>query len=360
MTTELEPLLSRVGGFIQSCSRKPPGPSEDNFNRLALDIFRFQFHHNLSYGRFCRHQGISLDRIDDWRSIPPMPASGFKDLELTVLAPVERTEVFHSSGTTEHRPSRHFHNPETLVLYEQSLLGWFKPNFMPDRERLDFLFLTPPLAQAPHSSLVRMFEAVARELGTCKTCFTGKLDAEQRWDLDLGLTESALARGVEAREPLAICGTAFLFVQLCDWLASKGKRFELPTGSRVLETGGYKGRSRTVAKPELYEMIHRAVGVARSKIVSEYGMSELSAQAYDLGTKRFRFPPWARALVISPQTNKEVLEGEAGLLRVFDLANVASVLAVQTEDLAIRHADGFELLGRAAQAEPRGCSLASA
>jgi hypothetical protein len=45
------------------------------------------------------------------------------------------------------------------------------------------------------------------------------------------------------------------------------------------------------------------------------------------------------------------------LLRVIDLANIGSVMAVQTEDLAARRGDGFELLGRAASAEPRGCSL---
>jgi len=38
---------------------------------------------------------------------------------------------------------------------------------------------------------------------------------------------------------------------------------------------------------------------------------------------------------------------------------VYSVLAIQTEDLGIRRGTGFELLGRAAKAEPRGCSLAS-
>ena len=49
--------------------------------------------------------------------------------------------------------------------------------------------------------------------------------------------------------------------------------------------------------------------------------------------------------------------GETGLLEVIDLANVRSVLAVRTADLAIRHEDGFELIGRAKQSEPRGCSL---
>jgi hypothetical protein len=61
--------------------------------------------------------------------------------------------------------------------------------------------------------------------------------------------------------------------------------------------------------------------------------------------------------IISPETGREGADGETGLIRVFDLANVFSVMAIQTEDLAIRHGGGFELLGRATQAEPRGCSL---
>jgi hypothetical protein len=93
-------------------------------------------------------------------------------------------------------------------------------------------------------------------------------------------------------------------------------------------------------------------------------MSELSSQAYDREIvsgkepmRAFRFPPWARAQIISPETGKEVPEGETGLIRIFDLANVRSVMAIQTEDLGVRRGDGFELLGRAQTAEPRGCSL---
>jgi hypothetical protein len=76
-------------------------------------------------------------------------------------------------------------------------------------------------------------------------------------------------------------------------------------------------------------------------------------------TRHFCFPPWARVQIISPETNREVADGETGLIRVFDLANVFSVMAIQTEDLGIRHGDSFELLGRAQFTEPRGCSLLS-
>ena len=51
--------------------------------------------------------------------------------------------------------------------------------------------------------------------------------------------------------------------------------------------------------------------------------------------------------IISPETGREVADGETGLIRVFDLANVFSVMAIQTEDLGIRRGNGFELIGRA-------------
>ena len=110
-------------------------------------------------------------------------------------------------------------------------------------------------------------------------------------------------------------------------------------------------------------MIARNLGVRPDHIVSEYGMCELASQAYDRTVGRtncrtFKFPAWARIRIVSPETLAEVAEGETGLLQVFDLANIRSVLAIQTEDLEIRRGDGFELIGRATASEPRGCSLA--
>jgi hypothetical protein len=94
-------------------------------------------------------------------------------------------------------------------------------------------------------------------------------------------------------------------------------------------------------------------------------MSELGSQAYDrvAGTpgspspRVFRFPPWARARIVSPETGRKVHNNETGLIQVFDLANIRSIMAIQTEDLGTCRDGGFELAGRAARAEPRGCSL---
>jgi hypothetical protein len=62
-------------------------------------------------------------------------------------------------------------------------------------------------------------------------------------------------------------------------------------------------------------------------------------------------------VIIFPENGREVREGEIGLLRVYDLANVYSVMAIETQDLARRAGADFELIGRAEAVEPRGCSL---
>jgi hypothetical protein len=89
-------------------------------------------------------------------------------------------------------------------------------------------------------------------------------------------------------------------------------------------------------------------------------MTELSSQFYTRGLGRpHDAPPWLRTLVIDPETDQEVQPGRTGVLRIFDLANIGSVMAVQTRDLAIRRQGGFELIGRDPAALPRGCSRAA-
>jgi hypothetical protein len=205
-----------------------------------------------------------------------------------------------------------------------------------------------------------MFSAISAKIGASDSEFVGLLDRDGGWGLDIPRVLNFLFSSQTARKPVAILGTAFLFVHLLDLLEKGASTVRLPAGSWAMETGGYKGRSREIPKEELHRLIADRLGVAPGKIFAEYGMSELSSQAYDQGDGLFRFPPWARAQIVSPATGREAREGERGLIRIFDLANVWSVMAVQTEDIGIRVGDAFQLMGRAAQAEARGCSLMAA
>jgi hypothetical protein len=389
--------IAQVREWMQGNSRREAGAPqraaipgvEEEFDELARSLFALQFLHNAPYREFCESRKVAPDSIRHWSAIPTVPTAAFKELELTSIPAGKRARVFHSSGSTGRKPSRHFHDAESLSLYEASLIPWFRTHLLlpadggtdagwkgavlgtgpghhgcAGGQMLRMVILTPASNQTPHSSLAQMFETIRQEFGRPDSVFTGWTEPDGSWSVDREKTLAVLRESVAANHPVLLLGTAFNFIHLLDYM--KELRLPLPTGSRVLETGGYKGRSRILPKPELHALITEFLGIPPDSIVSEYGMSELSSQAYDQAIGRgqqervFHFPPWARAQIISPETGRELAEGETGLIRVFDLANVRSVMAIQTEDLGVRRGGGFELLGRAALSETRGCSLMSA
>jgi hypothetical protein len=365
-------LSDRLLDFIEG-SPDDPSLGERMFTELALELFALQYRHVPVYQRFCQARGAVPERISDWRAIPAISTRAFKEYEISSLPPEQRTQMFVSSGTTREQRSRHYHGKESLRIYEASLSPWFERHLLAgESQAFSVLVLTPSGMEAPHSSLVHMFETVRRRSKLRDFTFLGHVteDGNGAWNLDLEETERRLRDNIAQDRPVLLLGTAFSFVHLLDYLGDRGARLPLPTGSRALETGGYKGRSRTLERGQLHALIAERLGISADFLVSEYGMSELSSQAFDHvagqstaeeGTlapgRAFRFPPWARVQIVSPETGVEVHDGECGLVQVLDLANVYSVMSVQTEDLAMRDGSGFVLRGRAAESEPRGCSL---
>jgi hypothetical protein len=366
MTSNLSEFATRLRREIRNSNQESAHRYRDGaFNELAQELFRYQFGQNAAYRRFCEHRGILPKHIQHWTDIPALPTTAFKDTDATSLKREEWEVTFESSGTTATHRSRHRHSRESLALYEASALAWFTKSVLAHPgEQFRVLSLTPSISAAPHSSLVHMFELIRREHGNDGSIFAGLVSSNDSWLLDVPAVISALSLPVREHCPMLILGTAFSVVQLLDEFVATDLQFKLPQGSTIIETGGYKGRSRSIPKEQLFRMLADTFGVETGQIITEYGMSELSSQAYcrhdtsaEQGALFFQFPPWARVQVISPENGKPVSDGQTGLLRVFDLANVWSVMAIQTEDLAIQRRSGFELLGRALEVPPRGCSL---
>jgi len=147
--------------------------------------------------------------------------------------------------------------------------------------------LAPALTEPPSSSLgymmARFMEAFdAEPLGALEERFSSSSSA--RWLLDesgvnLGGLRAAADAARAAGRPLLLLGTAFALVRLLDDLA--GARLALPADSVVMQTGGFKGRSREVSMEELRAGVSNALQVASSRVVGEYGMTELTSQLYE-------------------------------------------------------------------------------
>jgi hypothetical protein len=321
-------------------------PLDDaGFNALAVEIYGYQRETNLPYAQWCEFTKAPRN-IDDWRAIPAVPTSAFRHAALRTFSESETVATFHTSGTTGEGFGRHHFR--SLALYEASILAAWRALGIPP---LPQIILARKPEEAPHSSLSHMMGTLGAEAPQ-----TWCLDPEG--GLDLGAFRRAVTAAIESDQPVLLLGTALAFLHLFEQLGDA--RFPLPSGSLCMETGGYKGTERTLTKAELYALFLDRLGLQPEAIYNEYSMTELSSQWYTRGLGQpHHGPAWTRALVIDPATGSEVQEGERGVVRLFDLANLGSVQAIQTQDLAIRRGDGFELLGRDPAAIPRGCSRAA-
>lgn len=292
-------------------------------------------------------------------AVAALPTDVFRMTRVAMHAPEDDVRLFRTSGTTS--GERGSHAFRDLSLYDRAAGREARRMLFPDCDRMRLVIVAPSARDANDSSLSYMLARFVDWFGAHSVY--GFRDGA----LDVSAVVRGLREAEAAKEPVAILGTSFAFVHLED--ALENTRFKLPAGSRIMQTGGFKGRSRTLDPDEMREMLSTRFGIPETHIVAEYGMTELSSQMYEttlrdalLGrdpkTRRFAVPGWMRAVPVDPDTLKPVPRGATGILRLEDVANLDSCAVIQTADLARLVDDGFVLLGRAEGAVPRGCSLA--
>ena len=304
--------------------------SGGDFESLALALHRWQRSNNPEYDRFC-----GAIEVDHWMRIPAVPTALFQDAALTCFPPSSATVTFRTSGTTS--GTRGCIQLKDVDVYDLAARTHARAclGVIPDRG-VSFV------PTASDSSLGHMCASFVPDMPNWFDTGSG-VDASGGW---ASLRDAAAEPGA-----LFVPGTAFA---LADLLDAGHEPLALPAGSVVMVTGGFKGRRRVVPPDVLHARLQRQF--PGSRVVGEYGMSELASQlwAVPAGTA-FVPPPWMRVLAVDPWTGEPA---PRGVLRFFDLANHQTVLAIETADVGSVQADGRVVLeGRLEGAVPRGCSL---
>ena len=344
---------------------------DDRFEQTALDLYEAQRAAVPAYDTWCTHElsQRASDQVRTWRDIPALPIAAFKQLEVWASdAPVAATWL--SSGTTS--DERSVHRLADLAAYDAAIDEGVHLALLPDvvaraRDPLACVQLQPDTHAAPNSSLSYMFDRIrTSELCTDAGVFVGAnyaVDQDGAW--------SRLEALAAVDQPVLVLATSFALALLFDAVRDAERApIQLPAGSRIVDTGGYKGRTRELIRPELLARIESWLGVSEEWCENEYGMSELSSQAWlgtvadaagyplELADPHARWTPSTlRVRVVDPISLEEVDDGEPGLLVFHDIANVHTCAAVRSEDIGIRRGDSFDLVGRAPGATLKGCSL---
>ena len=230
---------------------------------------------------------------------------------------------------------------------------------LPDGRSTVILVLAPSPELAPEMIMAWGMNYLIEQFGLSGSRFLVTSDG-----LDRHALMDILGRCISEGTPVTLIGASFGFVHLFDGLRAGNITLSLPEGSRLMDAGGFKGRSRTLRRDELDDVIFERLGIPAHRSVNLLGMTELASQFYDsvmergLSTPRVKVnAAWTRTEVLDPRTLKPAPSGQIGLLAHWDLANLERPMAILTDDLGVREETGWRVLGRAAGAESKGCSL---
>jgi len=312
--------------------------NEEQFKRLALEIFKFQAVHCAVYKEYIHHLHTNIEAVSEIEQIPFLPISFFKSH--TILSSTNPVEVvFSSSGTTGTIQSQH--HVTDSKLYEQSYLQAFNA-FYGNIENYCFLALLPSYQQREGSSLIYMVNDLIEKSKHPKSGYFLYNHDELLQTLNELKSKN---------QKTVLIGVTYA---LLDFIEHFDLNFE---NLIVMETGGMKGKRKEMVREELHEQLTKGFGI--KSIHSEYGMTELLSQAYSLGEGIFNCPKWMKVLIRDVNDPLTLIpNGKTGGINVIDLANLNSCSFIATQDLGRINPDqSFEVLGRFDHADIRGCNL---
>ena len=307
--------------------------TDAQFDEAAIETFRFQAERCDVYREYIDRIGVRIGQVRRWDEIPMLPIGFFKWREVYCGdRPPEK--IFTSSNTGGTDASRHA--MQSLALYERAFTEAFA-RFYGEPQGLSLYCLLPNYLEREGSSLVYMCDRLIA------ACGGGGFYLNQY--------EQLLNDMAHDPRPKILLGVSYALWELAE-------RYPTPLRDTiVMETGGMKGRREELPKEEFHRILCNAFGV--TAIHSEYGMAELTSQAYSDGSGVFRCPPWMRVAVRDVNDPFERQgAGVRGGLDIIDLANRWSCAFISTQDVGRLFADGsFSVDGRIDRSDIRGCNL---
>lgn len=315
--------------------------SKENFQEVCMQVFAYQYKHNPVYQKYV-NAVKPLSEIKLLTDIPFLPIQFFKnhkiqctDGEGNIPAP---QLIFESSGTTGTTTSTHFINDKNI--YQTSIFTHFE-SFFGNPRSFVILALLPSYLEKGNSSLVYMVQQLMDKSSMPENAFF--LNNHQELYRILQTVEREGKKTILIGVTYALIDFALAYpMQLNNTI--------------VIETGGMKGRKEEMIKEDVHQILKKQWRLP--SIATEYGMTELLSQAYSLKDGILSTPHWMKVLVREVNDPFHISIVGKGALNIIDLANINSCSFIATDDIGeVYEEDNFEILGRLAHSDMRGCSL---
>ena len=350
---------------------KPYGYSSSDKNEQFIPALKeelcFHYDNNEMYRHFCDNKGFDPKTFDgDITSIPPVQVSVFKELG-NRLNSVDRKDIkltLQSSATsgipssipvdsiTSKRQAR------TMIKVVGDYIG---------NERKPFLIMDVDPASGFRQILGARYAAVSGYLNFASEAgYFLKINEHNQYYFDIDGIERFINE-LNGRSAVVFGFTYILFSEVLQPLASQGKKFRLPEGSKIIHIGGWKKlESEKVSKEEFNKMASETFGLNTTDVIDIYGFTEQMGLNYPdcpCGCKHTSL--YSEVIVRDVITKKPLEAGKEGLLEfVTPVPHSYPGNAVLTDDIGMMvdgdceyHRGGtrFKVIGRLKKAEIRGC-----
>lgn len=324
--------------FIASFKERVLAMQEDDFDGLALEAFQYQSQCNPVYAQYLHFLKKDTRQVQRLEDIPFLPIEFFKTQKV-LCNHASGSKVFESSGTTGQQSSKHY--MADTVFYDTLAKKLFETQYG-SIENYQILALLPSYLERTTSSLVHMVDSFMQVSGNESGFYLHDLT---------GLARKMMLLK-EQRHPILLLGVTFAMLDLAE-----SHSLDLGDGVIVMETGGMKGRRKEMLREQLHEQLCAQLGV--KSIHSEYGMTELTSQAYSKGNGFFEESISMKLLIreINAPFSVHQQANKSGGINIIDLGNIDSCCFIETKDIGRLSNKGFEVLGRFDNSDIRGCNL---
>lgn len=343
----------------------------DKKDSLFMSAMNESFNHHINnnelFRNYCENQNFSIDSdCDDLHKFPYLPVNIFKTQKLSSIPEDTIKSTLNSSATSG--------TPSTIVLdaitSKRQTVASAKvmSNFLGIHRR-PFMILDEDPSKNNSNEISARSAATRGFLIQSSDSNYFLREINNELSLDIKSFGNVLNDYIDDSKEICIFGfTYILYHNVVKTLKRKDIKFKLPDNSKICHIGGWKKlESEKVSKEQFLNDVSNSFGVNEKSILDFYGFTEQMGLIYaNSGSFPKIVSSYSEIIIRDFNSLEPVVDGEEGLIQILTpLPHSYPGISVLTEDVGKivgrgidrtgRIGTQFEIIGRAKEAEVRGC-----
>lgn len=333
---EITPLKSKVDALLELNPYDiPQSEKEKLFLEAMKESHHRHYNNNELFKRFIDAQNSTQDSLE---TIPYLPITLFKEMELITGKKEDIKNIIRSSATTSNKPSI-IALDELTVKRQQVALRKIMGSFLGEKRMVFIVFDSKSTVERNGLDLSSKASAVR---GMTQFAKSMRFILNDNLEFDQELFNKALEGLTEQDE---ICFFGFTWLMYKTYLAMKEKNTDitiieklqtLKYNTKILHTGGWKKLTDlNVNKDTFVQNISTILNIEKGNVIDFYGMTEQLGTVYpdcEYGYKHM--PLYSEIIIRNADTLQPANVGETGFIQLLTpIPHSYPGISILTEDL---------------------------